>query len=40
MTERKYLLSDSAQRAADGGIAVRYAEKNGLPRAIRTEGIP
>ncbi len=30
-------MTDSMQRAAGGGIAVRYAGKNGLLRAIRTE---
>ena len=37
LKERKYSLTDSTQRAAGGGIAVRYAKKNGLLRAIRTE---
>ena len=37
LKERKYSLTDSTQRAAGGGIAVRYAKKNGLRRAIRTE---
>ena len=37
MKERKYSLTDAAQRTAGGGIAVRYAKKNGLLRAIRTE---
>lgn len=40
LRERKYFLTDSVQRAADGGIAVRYAGKNGLLRAIRTEVFP
>lgn len=37
MKERKYSLTDSTKRAADGGNAVGYAWKNGLRRAIRTD---